>query len=373
MGLGALLAILLLEIGLRLFWRPELTTWQRNLNVSLPLDPEVTIGVTGPARIITNAQGIRGDEWASNRASEYRILAIGASNTRCLLQDQPNTWAAVLQTQLSTTPGGRSVWVGNVGGAGYTSRHMALQMRYMLEQYDPDSVIIMAGNDWAMVLKEGDDYDPHFIDDPQKMQTLAWHFTERPMSLVTSGKISPQNTYIWSFLREFRIRFFKQKDGMAHTTTSIAAQQELRRNATQFVDELTDIQLGLEGYRYNLTEMVRLAQQADVHLVLMAPHSFFKPNMTPDELNRLWAGQAGDPDENIYWSPAAMSESRDLFNAVLLDVCATENVDCIDLAASLPQTTAVFWDQSHLTDYGSSLVAAEVAAYFSAYFEKTQQ
>lgn len=96
------LCLVALEIGLRLFWHPQLTAWQRNIKTEIAIDPAIIRGVAGPAHIVTNSLGIRGDEVSTERASEYRILAIGGSTTECLLNDQPNTWPALLQTGSGT-------------------------------------------------------------------------------------------------------------------------------------------------------------------------------------------------------------------------------------------------------------------------------
>jgi len=371
--MGCVLALAGLEIGLRIFWHPELAVWQRNLDVIIPLDPDVTIGVAGPAHIVTSSRGIRGAEWSSDRSSEYRILVIGASNARSLLQDQPNTWPALLQTRMPATADGRSVWVGNVGGGGYNSRHFVLAMRYMLDQYDPDTVIVSTGNDAGLARDEGAAYDPFFIDNDEKMRGLAWDFAERPASLMISDRISVHHTYLWFFTREFMARFRGAGGWRADTVENIRDAQEARRRASLFVDDMPDLQVGLDGYRHNLLEIIRLAREHDVHLVFLTMPSLYKPIMSQEETDRPWAGWAGDRDLNVYWSPRVMAESRDAFNRELLDVCATEGVDCLDLAARLPQTTDVFWDHSHFTDYGSSLVADELVQFFESYFEQTQR
>lgn len=372
-GLGIALALAILEIGLRLFWRGELASWQRNLAVSIPLDPEVTRGVAGPARVRTNSRGIRGTEWAHDRSSEYRILALGASNTRCLLQDQPNTWAAQLQARMPATPDGRSVWVGNAGGGGYNSRHLVLAMRHMLGPYDPDAVIILGVIDAGAAREEGAAYDPHFIDRDEKLRTLARDFAERPPALAGAGGLPIRSTYLWTFLREFRANFRGAGQGMAETAANIRRMQEDRRRANRFVDEMPDLRPGLEGYRHNLLEIVRLAREHGVHLVFTTAPSLVKPEMSREESDCLWAGWVGDRSQNAYWSPRVMAASKDAFNRTLLDTCAAEGVDCIDLAARLPSSTEVFWDQAHFTDLGSRLVADALAERFVDHFEKTQR
>jgi len=333
-GLGCVLAFTPLEVGLRLYWHPELTAWQRNLNVTIPLDPEVTTGVAGPAHIITNSQGIRGTEWSNDRSQEYRILAIGSSNTECLLQDQPNTWTALLQTRMPTTLDGRSVWVGNAGVAGHTSRHMVLAMRYMLDQYHPDAVIVFPSGDATLILNEIAAYDPGFIDKEAKMRDLAWDFAEQPVSLVDTGSLSIRNTFLGMFLLEFRDRFFSgSARKFVQNAASIRDMQEKWQQATLIVDEMPDIQAGLDGFHHNLLEMVRLAQAQHVHLVFMTQPSLLKPDMQQAELDRLWFGPIPGADPQAYWSPKVRLAVLDALNRVLMETCRDEGIDCIDLAS----------------------------------------
>ena len=107
--------------------------------------------------------GLRGDEPPEGAA--YRILALGGSTTQCAYVDQPDSWPMRVQSLLNAgggTADGRSVWIGNAGRSGFTTRRHAVQLRYMLEQ-EPrfDAVLLLAGvNDLAQRLESGDEEPP---------------------------------------------------------------------------------------------------------------------------------------------------------------------------------------------------------------------
>ena len=63
----------------------------------------------------------------------------------------------------------------------------------------------------------------------------------------------------------------------------------------------------------------------------------------------------------------------DVFNQTTAQVCATEGIDCIDLAGALPKDESMFFDDLHLTDAGCEKVAAVVADYFVAKLRNSQQ
>jgi hypothetical protein len=369
--LGCVIAFGVFEIGLRLFWRPTLASWQKNLNMIIPLDSTVVRGVAGPVRIITNSRGIRGSEWSADRTREYRILAIGGSTTECYAQDQPNTWPALLQQDLPRTANGKRVWVGNVGHGGHTSRHHVVAMRYMLDQYHPDAVVILMGlNDFAQYFMQGAGYDPQFIGDEEKVLELAKDFRNYPLQKNSSGW-SIRATYSWKYLGRIYRQFAAEKvsRGSEQNFKWYRDEQEKRRHAWLVADEMPVLQPGLDGYRRNILELIRMARTHRVHLVFMTQPALYKPVMPQNELDLLWLIWLGPRSLNAYWSPRVMAKTLDEYNQMLLSTCRDEHIDCVDVASRLPKTIAVFWDHAHFTDYGSRLVADELIGYFSRYFK----
>lgn len=90
------------------------------------------------------------------------------------------------------------------------------------------------------------------------------------------------------------------------------------------------------------------------------------PHMAPDEERSLVFGFIGDPrsgDDRSLYAAAALSEGMCMYNQTLLQVCRDAQVECLDLAALLPQNLEVFYDDCHLTEYGADLVAQAVAEY----------
>jgi hypothetical protein len=61
-----------------------------------------------------------------------------------------------------------------------------------------------------------------------------------------------------------------------------------------------------------------------------------------------------------------MMKAMDMFNATLRDVCTTREVECIDLAARVPQDTSIFYDDDHFTERGSAIVADVIVQYLRA-------
>jgi hypothetical protein len=62
-----------------------------------------------------------------------------------------------------------------------------------------------------------------------------------------------------------------------------------------------------------------------------------------------------------FHSVRALAEGMARYNEVLLRVCHTRGVECIDLAGQLPREGAFFWDDAHYTVEGSRRVAQIVS------------
>jgi len=358
-----LLCGVIAEVGLRLLWKPQLATWQRNIKRTIDIDPAILHGVVGPVHINTNSKGIRGDDWSNDRSKEYRILAIGGSTTECLFNDQPNTWPALLQTRLGTVEG-RKVWVGNAGHAGFTSRHNVLEMRHMPDQYDPDAVVILVGgNDMGLLLDDGAGYDPGFINNPDKMGSLSMDFVERPVSIIKSTTRF-HHLYLTMFARE-TLRLYQSPRGLLNTGQNWATQMELRRHPWLVVQEMPyDISPGLKSYESNLREIARLAKQRHIRLILMTQPELYQTKLSPEMMNQIWSGWIGDPSANIYWSPEVAGKVLEAHNESTLKICREEQIECIDLASTIPKSLDVFFDHAHFTDYGCSLVADALVNHF---------
>ncbi len=60
----------------------------------------------------------------------------------------------------------------------------------------------------------------------------------------------------------------------------------------------------------------------------------------------------------------------DAYNQVVLEICKTENVPCIDIASKLPKDTRVFYDDIHFNISGCAMVADLVVAGLMNHYEK---
>lgn len=363
--ISLLLAVLLGEVGLKLYLPPagKYYVWPPNLRQVFRPDPAVFPGITGESRFIVNSQGMRGDEFSVQ--DDYRILAIGGSTTECLYLDQTEAWPQLLQDKLNQDAQGLQVWVGNVGKSARNTREHILQMKYLLPQYpDIDTVIVLAGFNDLNSSFRWEDSNPYLQTSPGSQQVLLKRAFDVLVEQNPFARYYEQ-TATWRLLNRIR-----QTNTLAVAADEIDVEDETgqnyisrrqKRQAGPFRHELPDLTERLVEYSDNLNQIVDLAAANGVRLIFVTQPTMYRPDLTQAEENLFWGG-AG-PGREYFYTSQAMIDGMARYNQRMLEICQQRGVECIDLAATLPKDTTVFYDEVHFNENGSRLVSDVIASY----------
>jgi len=356
----------LAELGLRLAL-PAPTIYR-------PLPPNLTQtfevrsarGVQGPALYKVNSMGARSREWAAERGTEYRVLCMGGSTTESLANDQSRAWTTLLEQRLGRLPDGRTVWVGNIGKSGWSTRHHVLQARHLLDVYDPDCVVLLTGvNDLASRLKRGPDADPSVEPDLGDLDLLRQSFAIAPGRFEAEWPEDPwyKRTRLWLMVRRLKQGATPSPEAQDPQGAYLLRWRQARAGGRRTA-ELPSLAGDLDRYGRALREVVSLARGRGARVVLMTQPVLWHPGMTEEEKELLWMGGVGDfrrVPGSLYYEPEALARGMEAYNARLRDVCVETGADCVDLAAAVPRTADFFWDDCHFTDEGQALVADTLA------------
>ena len=155
-GGSLLLALLLLEIGLRLvnpygaaIWtRPDdVLGWSHIPNAPYKSSTEGCPGWGSEGRM--NSHGLRDDEYDyAKPANTFRVLALGDSYTEGLQHPLEYIWPKLLEQQLNARRDGTHYEVINAGHVGMGTTHEYLYYTTEGYRYSPDLVIVLViGND----------------------------------------------------------------------------------------------------------------------------------------------------------------------------------------------------------------------------------
>jgi len=358
--LGTALALLSGEVFLKIYYGGNRTFCVREPRAFLEIEmPDgVFPGVSKQLQYSTNSQGMRGEDYPGE-AFSYRILAMGGSTTLCYFLDDAKTWPALVQKTLDKTTDGRAVWIGNIGKNAMTTRHHALQMICFVPQYRCDAILLLVGiNDLISRLSSPENYNSAFINDDR--------LRRETFSVIPDRMIHPfyKRLGFWKLARQTK-NYFSQHAKETDFRNELQKLRDYRRNS-RAIATLPDLSRALEEYARNLTEIIKLANQKNIRLILMTQPALWRNDMTPEEQAALFFGFIGDPHvaaDRAYYSPEVLAEGMQRYNQKLLELGRQYGVECIDLAAKLPQNLHVMYDDCHFTEYGAQLVAAMVVDY----------
>jgi hypothetical protein len=167
-----------------------------------------------------------------------------------------------------------------------------------------------------------------------------------------------------SLLRDVRNRIATAGLVQAEDGSSYERWRRMRMAATRELRDVPDLSAALAEYRDALHRLVTIASKARVRLTLVTQPALWRDDLPADRARLLWMGGRGRyqlQQADAYYTPAALAHALKAFNRAMLDVCAADRVDCIDLASVVSPNVDAFYDDVHLTDEGSRLAARVIA------------
>jgi len=154
MLLGCLLALVLLEIGVRIFSPQERALFRADPYIRTSHLPNInTVRKTTEytAKIKTNPQGFVGNNFTiAKPPGTYRIATVGDSFTEAFQVNYDQSYSAVLEKNLNqSVAAARPFQVYNFGVSGFGTALELLTYQHYIRQYHPDLLVLQyyAGND----------------------------------------------------------------------------------------------------------------------------------------------------------------------------------------------------------------------------------
>lgn len=381
LGLSVLVMLGLAELSLRWFYprSDRYLVLPANQVTLLEPDERYITGVHGVAEYRTSSWGIRGGEFGAD-GSEYRILAIGGSTTQNGYLDQSETWTLVLGDLLGPTASGLRTWTGDVGSSGRTARSHVLQIEALLPQFPRiDAVVMLVGvNDLTTALRQGFGYTPPpSLDDPvAHREQVAQAFAQVPgrlhdrLTAYEAEGVNPlKRLALFQLARTVKATLEQSRSGLAQDPFGeiYVTWRRHRTEAPNVIDSLPDLGPPLAEYRGYLEAIVRAARENRTRLVFITQPTLWRADLDSEERAALWLGGTGDfqnESGHDYFSAGALEMAMAAYNAELLDVCETFDVECVDVASVVPKDLTMFYDDVHFTEEGSRLVAETLADHF---------
>ncbi len=333
---GLVLALILLEIALRLF--PPFEMRFKPDRIVLPVNKRYVFDNTEkfPTKLpkttihTKNSLGFRGAPPPPDFAAYLTLLTIGGSTTECFYLSDGKTWPDLLGARLSRDfP---KLWINNAGLDGATTyRHLILLEDYVV-QLKPRLVLFLVGiNDVGV----GDIHDQPQAGLGGKLKSLT-----NKSEIYSLGL----NIYRY-FVARHRGLHHKEVDLKGQGTLEVSAEVH-RETIRKYRDE------SLKYYRARLEKLIQVSRAHGIEPVLITQPTLYGPGTDPVtgvDLAKIKLG------ENL--NGALMYAVVELYNETLRQVGAQEGVLVIDLARELLRNSAYYYDYLHYTEAGAAEVA----------------
>jgi len=333
---GLILALILLEVALRLF--PPFEMRFKPDRIVLPVNKRYIFDNTEkfPTKLAKttvhtkNSLGFRGAPPPPDLADYLSLITIGGSTTECFYLSDGKTWTDLLGAKLARDfP---KVWINNAGLDGATTyRHLILLEDYVV-QLNPNLVFFLVGiNDVGV----GDIHDqPHG-------GLGGWL-----KSLTNRSEVYSLGLNIYRY-------FVAQKRGLHHVEVDLKAQGTLDvpeevqgETIRKYRDE------SLPYYRARLEKLIQVCRAHDIEPVFITQPTLYGPGTDPAtgvDLRKVKLG------ENL--NGALMYAVVELYNNTLRQVAEKDHVLLIDLAREMPRNSTYYYDYLHYTEAGAAEVA----------------
>ena len=136
---------------------------------------------------------------------------------------------------------------------------------------------------------------------------------------------------------------------------------QIRRHSRangHIVDTHPSVEPVLELYEQRVVDIIGTCRQKGVRPVFVTQPTLWTNDGEQDEDPDLWTGRIRGTDK--FLSIPKLRELLDRFNTVVISVCATYDVPCVNLE-SMNEKREFFYDDFHFTEAGAREVADAVA------------
>jgi lysophospholipase L1-like esterase len=287
-----------------------------------------------PSSVCTSNQlGFRGPDPPADFADHLTIVTVGGSTTACAFITDGKTWPELLAARLATSFD--KVWLDNAGQDGHSTFTHQLLMEQVVFDLRPKLVIFLVG-----------------INDVGRLDLNDYDRTARPEHQGFADKVVAKSELLSTLQALYRkYRAFdvgvcgNWEVGLhdnARSTLSAAEEAKLLEEARG---------APLAAYRTRLTRLVESTQAHGIEPVLVTQPSLYGDIVDPTTGVELGPLVHKDKPARLNW------RILELYNDVTREVGRDHGLLVVDLAATLPKDSALYYDWIHYTNLGCERVA----------------
>lgn len=360
-------ALLLGEMGCR-WWvrrRTDYYVWAPGTRLEIWPDRAVFPDLKHAVRFEVNADGERGGDVRADEAGLYRMLVAGGSAAECLALDQPLSWPGALERLLNAPDklgalGARRLHVGNIGRSYVASADLDLIFERTLPRYRRlGAIVIMVGAaDVVQWLEEG--APPTIPAAPIPAKKLFSCHPEQRFGW------NPRRWALVEVARRLRRSWLRPKQVEERGGAWYTAARKMRAEAKEIRTTVPDPAVMVDRFERYLRRLVSRAK-AHADRVLVVRQPWFEKEYTPDEAAHFWHGGVGKAWRGTitaYYSLEIINQLMGLVDARAARVAEECGVEQLDVRPVLTPSLRHYYDHTHFTPAGATVVAQAVATAF---------
>jgi lysophospholipase L1-like esterase len=329
LGIG-LLSLLLAEAGARVLHTPEPVRRVYDpyaYRIPAPGLYDAFRGREGePVEVRLNELGMRGPSIAQPAEPDALTLVfLGGSSTENYAYPDPDTFPAQVGAEMQRRLG-RPVRVFNAGMSAATSGTTLGRLQHQVLDLRPDLVVVMDGvNDLLEGFRKGYRRDGRHLRRP----SLA---DERP--------------------RSYLLDWVRQAMGPRVPAAPPAGQKERRTEYADFPAR--------QVFARNLRSVAGIVEAHGLDVLFLTQPTMYTDVADPAEASRFVLSAALGPEAEAYPDVPSLAAGMRAFNGAVLELPRSSHVHVFDLAARLPRSFDLVYDDCHFTRAGNRRVAAEL-------------
>ena len=332
---GLLIAILILEIGLRIY--NPFPVRMKNGTLFLPVNRTFTFHnrhIPGLDTIITvknNQLGFRGPELPTDLSNHLSLIAIGGSTTECRFISEGEDWVTLLSTRLNQKLN-LPCWINNAGLAGNSTFGHRILMEQHISKIQPDYALFLVGIN--EVLRADDFNDDLAIQTNRAFSAQDWLKKNSDIALIINNIRRSIKAYTIELGHGRKAMELEKRD---HHIIDYHEISVAFRNHKNF----------LLSYQKRLKSLLNETKHYQISPIVMTQPLLYGSEIDTQTGIDLASVSSRFKYGYRYW------QILEQYNEITRNVCQELAVPLIDLACLMPKNSAYFYDSMHFTKAGA--------------------
>lgn len=297
----------------------------------------------GDEELPINQWGFRGEDIDKVKPKEtFRIFVLGGSMIYCYFTPFEQSHCRILEKKLRANYPHINIEVQNAGMDWHTSQHSVIKFLFLIQDFEPDLVIICHGiNDLYRSFSPAsyakgayqDDYS-HFLG---PLSSVLDDYT----SADRHGMLLPKKVK-----RLFSVLWFS----------------DFRRHAAANLETIPiNKWKSLKSFERNMQNFVDIVESKKIDLIVASQPYLYKTDMTDEEKETLWFPERFCSENNQKPDIPSMISGMEVYNRTSREIAKEKAVTFVDLEKRLQKSLLYFYDDVHLTEEGNQIIGEAFA------------